>query len=432
MHRAPPPNALPPREQERGVPRRRLFLLSGAAAGGALLAAGCSAGKDEEGGGGGDGGSAEHPATAPSGILGVNFNEDPTEVTYPRLRGASASWVRGFLPMPQVDQGPVGEQRAVATLLDAHEQQYGTVLSLKFPYRQRALPAPGSGAMEDELARVDKVARAVLDKVDILVIGNEPFLESRRADREGPALNRFYEHVAGHLVAYRRKHFPRGCRTRLYMGALNHLDDPAERTAATRRWLEFVHGTRELEGVDIHPHVTSLDAAQQYLDYVVPHLRSDQKFLATEFSLVLNWRAHLGDRVPPRFARRYGVAPDTRVWQLLKSAVDHPFPQDKWNAFLAMSPWFHKNRHYLRDQVRRFRDTGKLAVATYGVAQADAMVRNIGPGKQPWMLNSLYATRTVRQERKGETGRTQPWFEDFRSLQRHRDRLPVRTATTRT
>ncbi len=428
MHRLPPSDPCTPHPGSPGMPRRRLLLGASAAA---LLAAGCSAEGDGDGGHQG-GGSAQRPAAAPSGILGANFNEDPGEVSFARLRGVSASWVRGFLPMPQADRGPVREQRAVAALLAAHEQHYGTVLSLKFPYRQRALPAPGSRAMEAELARVEKAARAVLGKVDILVIGNEPFLESRRADREGPALNTFYEHVAEHVVTYRRKHFPDGCRTRLYMGALNHLDNPAERTPATRRWLDFVHGAPEIEGVDIHPHVTSLDAAQQYLDYVVPHLRSDQKFLATEFSLVRHWRAHLRDRIPPRFARRYDIAPDTRVWQLLKTAVDTPFPQEKWDAFLSLSPWFHKNRHYVRDQVQRFRDTGKLAVATYGVAQADAMVRDIGPDKQPWLLNSVYATRTVRAHEDGATGHTTAWFDDFAALQRPRDRRPVRTSRTST
>ncbi|MEU5835313.1 hypothetical protein ABZ820_16790 [Streptomyces diacarni] len=423
----PLPAKVPPRAAEPGVPRRRLLFGASAAV---LLAAGCSG--EEGDGGGGDSGPSQRPAAAPSGALGANFNEDPSEVSFARLRGVSAAWVRGFLPMPQVAGGSVAEQRAVATLLSAHEKGYGTVLSLKFPYRQRPLPVAGSKAMETELARVDAAARAVLGKVDILVIGNEPFLETRREDRAGPAINAFYEHVAEHVVAYREKHFPQGCRTRLYMGALNHLDDPAERTAATRRWLDFVHGTSRIEGVDIHPHVTSLDGAQQYLDYVVPRLRSDQKFLATEFSLVLNWGAHMRDKIPPRFARRYGIAPDTRVWQLLKRAVRDPFPQEQWDAFLSASPWFHRNRHYLRDQVERFRATGKLAVATYGVAQADAMVRDIGPDKQPWLLNSLYATRTVRQSEDGTSGRTRAWCADFRALQRGRDRLPVRTGTTAT
>ncbi|MFG2226673.1 hypothetical protein [Streptomyces sp. NPDC048644] len=413
-----------------GISRRLLLGVSGAA----LLTAGCGEkGKAAGSGRPSDSGSGvpTGASAAPSGVLGANFNEDPSDMRFSQLRGLSASWLRGFLPMPETDKGPPARQRAVATLLSASKQGYGTVLSLKFPYPDRALPAVGSALMDAELQRVDAVARAVMGTVDILVIGNEPFLESRPVDRDGPAVNAFYEHVARHVIAYRKQHFGARCKTRLYMGALNRLDDPGRRTEATRRWMEFVHDTKEIEGVDIHPHVVSIDAAQQYLDYVLPRLRDDQKFLATEFSLVLNWREHLRDTIPAPFAERYGTDPGTRVWELLEEAVRHPFPQEKWNAFLGMSPWFHAHQHFLRNQVQRFRATGKLAVATYGVVQADAMVRNIGPGKQPWLLNSLYANRTV-QEHGGITGRNQAWFKDFRALQRRRDRLPVRTGETAT
>ncbi|MGW7516859.1 hypothetical protein ACWGJ2_14820 [Streptomyces sp. NPDC054796] len=427
-----------------GISRRSLL---GASASGAaaLLLAGCGLGGDDEGsggengsgnGGGSGGGSGDdesaHPPAPPSGALGANFNEDPSDMTFAQLRGISAGWLRGFIPMRETETSDPARQKCVATLLKAREEGYGTILSLKFPYQHKALPEAGSSAMDAELARVDKVLAAALGKMDILVIGNEPFLETRQAERRGPAINAFYEHLAEHVIAYRKKHFGARCRTRLYMGALNRLDDPSRRTGPTRRWMEFVGETREIEGVDIHPHVTSLDAGQKYLDYVLPHLRDDQKFLATEFSLVLNWGRHMRDKIPAAFASKYDVAPDTRVWQLLKEAAENPFPQEKWDAFLAASPWFHRNRRYLRDQMRKFRDTGKLAVATYGVVQADAMVRNIGPDKTPWMLNSVYASRTVEEGEDGSPGLNKAWYEDFRALQRQRDRLPVRTGETAT
>ena len=209
----------------------------------------------------GSGGATGGPA-APSGVLGANFNEDPSDMRFSQLRELSAGWLRGFLPMPEADEGPPARQRAVATLISASKQGYGTILSLKFPYSGRALPKAGSALMDAELQRVDKVARAVMGTVDILVIGNEPFLETRPVDRDGPAVNAFYEHVARHLIAYRKQHFGARCKTRLYMGALNRLDDPERRTEATRRWVKFVHDTTEIEGVDIHPHVVSIDAAQ--------------------------------------------------------------------------------------------------------------------------------------------------------------------------
>ncbi|MEW1679447.1 hypothetical protein AB0O47_40275, partial [Streptomyces noursei] len=228
------------------------------------------------------------------------------------------------------------------------------------------------------------------------------------------------------------KKFPSGCTTRLYMGALNHLDRPGGQTAATERWMAFVKQTREIEGVDIHPHVDSAEAAQKYVDYVLPRLRADQRFLVTEFSLVLLWEKHMGGTVPAPFARRYGLPADLKVWQLLKQAVAHPVPAQQWRDFLTMSPWYASHQHFLRNQVDRFRSTGRLAVATYGVAQAAAMVRDLGPEKQPWLLNSLYANRTVQHSGSGELPHNYPVFDDFRALQRSVDHRPVRLGKTST
>ncbi len=69
---------------------------------------------------------------------------------FAELRDISATWLCGFLPMPQVDEGDPSEQRSVRTLLRANKQSYGTVLSLKFPYTGKPIPTP---AMQTELRR---------------------------------------------------------------------------------------------------------------------------------------------------------------------------------------------------------------------------------------------------------------------------------------
>jgi hypothetical protein len=281
--------------------------------------------------------------------------------------------------------------------------------------------------MDEELARVDKLLDAVLDKIDVVAIGNEPFIESVPRDRLSGALNTFYETVAAHVIAYRKKRFSSGCRTRLYMGALTHLERPGTRTPATDRWMSFARSIREIEGVDIHPHVDTPDGAKAYLDYVLPRLRDDQKFLATEFSLVNLWKKHLNDTIPGEFARRYELPPDIPVWKVIRDALQHPMPEKQWRDFLSTSPWFERNKHYIRDQVGRFRDTGRLAVATYGVVQATAMARDFGPDKQPWLLNSLYASRTVERREDGLPAQNYGFFDDFRALQRPQDRRPIRT-----
>lgn len=145
-------------------------------------------------------------------------------------------------------------------------------------------------------------------------------------------------------------------------------------------------------------------------------LDKGKKFLATEFSLVQHWENHMDDKVPAAYAEKYKVPPNTRVWQVIGNAIEKPFPQKRWDDFLAMSPWFASHKHYLTQQVRMFRESGKLAVATYGVVQIESMESGWGADKKPWILNPLFANRTVREEN-GRTGRTTVWFDSFRALQ---------------
>ncbi|MFJ5290953.1 hypothetical protein [Streptomyces sp. NPDC088348] len=402
----------------RPASRRRLLGVSGAA----LLTAACSAtGKQPSGKGSKQPdptGSHAPTGEAPGGALGVNFNEDPSDMDFAEMKALSAKWVRGFVPMTDdLDQQTATQQRAVARLLDASGNGFSTILSMKFPFQTHAQPLPkaGSTEMEAQLKRVDRVLDAVMGKTDILTIGNEPFLETRKDERDA-RLNVFYEYVAEHVIAYRSRKFPQGCKTRLYMGALNHLDRKEARTQATERWVAFVNRKPEIEGLDIHPHVDSLQAAGQYVQYVVSRLDKGKKFLATEFSLVLLWQKHMGDTIPAAYAEKYKVSPNTRVWQVIGNAIKKPFPQERWDDFLTMSPWFASNKDCLTQQVQMFRETGKLAVATYGVVQIESMQTGWGPDKMPWIINPLYANRTVREEN-GKTGRTTVWFDSFHGLQ---------------
>ncbi|GAA3246288.1 hypothetical protein [Nonomuraea helvata] len=355
------------------------------------------------------------PVKLAYGALGANFNQNLDALNYRELREAKAQWVRGFFPMPATDQGDPAAHFAIRKITEAAGRGYDTILSLKFPYDRASFPAPGSAKMSAELARLDRVLPTVLNKVDIITIGNEPFIESLPAERDA-RLNEFYETVARHVIDYRRAHCGADCRTVLYMGALNRLDLPDRRTPAAERWMTFVRETPEIEGVDIHPHVPSPQAVQPFLDYILPRMRPRQTFLVTEFSLVHYWKEHLRDTVSTKFAHQYGFAPDTQVWQVIKAAIDKPFSERKWDDFLTSSPWFTSQAGFLRDQLRLYRSTGRLAVATYAFKQDDAMVEDFGPDKTPWLLNSVYAAYTV-QPRGALSGRGY-WLDDFRALQR--------------
>ena len=359
-------------------------------------------------------GYLRHGGRRSHGALGANFNQNLDSVVLAELDFARAFWVRGFLPMTAVTEIDPGEHFAVQTILSLARRGHGTVFSLKFPYANRSFPEPGSAEMEVELSRVDAVLSHVINEVDILTIGNEPFIESLAEERD-ERLNDFYETVAQRVIDFRREHGSSEQRTSLYMGALNRLDLADRHTPAAERWMTFIRETPELEGVDIHPHVEHPDAVQPFLDYILPRMRADQTFLVTEFSLVWHWKAHLRNAIDPDFALKYELDPALEVWEVIRSAIDDPFPSSKWEDFLASCPWFVEHSDFLIDELARYRETGQLAVATYGFRQDDLMSQDFDADKDPWILNSVFAPYTVRSE---ETHRAAAgyWLESFRRL----------------
>lgn len=394
------------------ISRRRLLGVSGAVGLAAVLASPARAQALAL-----DAGSGSGRLPQAWGVLGADYNQDLASVHFRELQAAGAQWVRGFFTMTQADNGDLADDPTIQAILAVARRGYGTVLTLKFPYAATVMPAPGSPAMAVALAELDKVLPAVMDQVDILEIGNEPYNESRPQD-SGDPLNVFYETVAQYVIAYRQAHCQPRCRTRLYMGALNRLDLPSRQTPGTERWMAFARETPEIEGVDIHPHVPSPDAVQPFLDYILPRLRADQTFLCTEFSLVWYWQAHLTDQIPAEFAGRYGFAPTSLVWEVIQASIENPFTEEQWNYFLSTSPWFESQKHFIRDQMERFRGTGRLSVATYGFRQDILMEQNFGPAKPPWLLNSVFDPYTVQLQPDGLPGRNYAWYDDFRDLQR--------------
>jgi hypothetical protein len=359
---------------------------------------------------------ASGPALA-QGAIGANYNEHFEDVDYRDLEEADASWVRLFLPMPQLDRGPAAEHGAVKTILDASKHGYKTILTLKYPYNRVAFPKVGSAEFEKQLARTDAVLPLVMGKVDILVIGNEPFIESREQDWDDN-FNEFYERLAKRVIAYRAQHCAKDCKTHLYMGALNHMERPKWQTKATERWLSFVKATPELDGVNIHPHIRAIEESKAFLDYILPRMRPEQKFLVTEFSLVWWWQQNMKGPVPAAFADKYGAPRNAQNWQIIQAALETPFPKAQWDDFLAQSTWFESRKHYLANQMKLFRDTGRLAVATYGFKQGSSMSAQWGPDKVPWLLNSVFAGRTIRPNADGSAAPNYAWIDDFKALQK--------------
>jgi hypothetical protein len=72
----------------------------------------------------------------------------------------------------------------------------------------------------------------------------------------------------------------------------------------------------------------------------------------------------------------------------------------------------------MADMAAAFRHTGRLAVAGYGITQDEGAVKDRGPGKTPWVFNSIFCPYVTQKGADGLPGQNVTWADEFRTLQR--------------
>jgi hypothetical protein len=158
-------------------------------------------------------------------------------------------------------------------------------------------------------------------------------------------------------------------------------------------------------------------ANQLMLSYVLPWLRPDQKFLVTEFSLVLLWQQHLSDPVSPDFTSKYNLPASLEVYQFINRALQSPVADAEWRDFLESCTWYMQQSEFLLNAYNLFRSTGKLGVANYGMLQSWTKGVRFTDRSMPWLLNALFASATVKPRANGSWVENFPWAEEFTNLQ---------------
>lgn len=363
-------------------------------------------------------------STCALGALGANFNEHLTWINHSELQNVKASWIRGFIDMHQINPQALTQDANMQSLFNARDAGFNTILSLKWNYSNTDFPTPGSPAHTAELDTLTNVLNHIMGQVDILVIGNEPYIEAKAAQTNRNRLNVFYESMAETAISLKQHHTQKqgGDRltpkkTKLYMGALNRLDLPIKRTPSIERMLNYIASRPDLAGVDLHLHIPTLEGHKAMLDYALSFLRPDQSFLATEFSLVWHFKNHMADPVSHHFCRKYRFPVGTKVHQLLSAGIQEPFSYEQWEEFLRGEPWYMSRVGFLEKAMRLYRATGRLEVATYGFCPMRYRKRAVEVGDTPWMLNGVYAPSMVKVMEGGGRFGNFPWAEEFVTAQ---------------
>jgi hypothetical protein len=349
--------------------------------------------------------------------LGVNYNGQFNFIDFNNIQRTRTEWVRGFIDFFQFYAHPdqLQNDSRIVDYLQLEDHGYKTILNIKWDFSNKNFPDTSSGEMAGYESFLVKLLDRVWDKTSIIVIGNEPFIESKTTNR-GPALVRFYERVAHDVERYEDQKGPNG-HIPIFMGAFNNLYLASWQTNSVNDLLSFVYKDSSIAGVDLHIHHDDISQIKTEMDYVNGKIRNDQRILITEFSLVKYFESKLNLTIPTVFANNYGYDTQMKNYQYIDKALKNPVEQAEWNDFLKSSVWFESHKKYLLNAFNIFKGYYKVAVATYGIRQSYPPGKDFTVNTMPWILNSIYANRTVKPDASGLTPFNYGWIDDFLQAQ---------------
>lgn len=342
--------------------------------------------------------------------LGVNYNGFSRAYRSEDVARSGASWMRVFIDVRRLQAlGPDAfrRDRDLLAIKRMHQDGYHVIVNLKYDYSSGTFPADASSAEFKALrAFTTQVLQQVYASTDILVVGNEPFIESTTANRAG--LVDFYRHITNHVINWSHQ---TGRRIPIYIGAFNHLEKPRARTPAVKALMRYARNTPAIAGIDLHLHVQAVDQMQQAMRFARSEIGDEKQMIVTEFSLKNYFRKQLTRQLNPRFAAKWQVNPDWQVWQYLNNVVKKPVPQAQWLAFLRSHQWFTRVDGFL-SQAKQAMDDQRVTIATYAIRQTQ---HKIGPRSDPWILNGLWCSQACKPEASGAPSASY-WLTPFRQL----------------
>ena len=366
--------------------------------------------------------------------LGFNLNgaienyTGPTKTTIDQL---NSRWARGFLDyfffFDKDNDYPnrLNNSPKLSNIAELKAQGYQTIISIKWDFKNpaRNMPPPGP-LMDTYKARLVELYDKIWDNVDVIVVGNEPFIESPGAvPSTAFHLRNFYDEMLKTTIEYRAASSRPN--TPIYLGAFNRLADSAFQNAANDL-LQLARDTPEVTGVDLHIHHldAGFDEMKTSVNYAKDRLRADQKFISTEFSPMRYWKTHNDDNINADFAQQYGVVPEWKVHEYLndrlaKQAAGNGVTHAEWLDFVGSHPWYENLQNgYLTQAFNTFMETApdQFELATYGVWQQFGNNATFDVGTDPWILNGIIVNRTVAPKADGTFELNKYYHLDFDRL----------------
>ncbi|MCS3800710.1 hypothetical protein [Niastella sp. OAS944] len=335
--------------------------------------------------------------------IGVNYNESFQEIRRGELSSSKTKWVRGFIDvLMHYDNQDLTTNAKINQYLTVKDLGYKTVLNLKFNFMARAYPAVNSTAWNNYISFIDKVLDRVIAKTDVIVVGNEPFIESETSTWDEP-LNSFYKAAANRVNQYLTA---RNIQRPIFVGSFDNMYQSGRQTnAGINNLLAWCKATSWVAGIDLHIHHNNNPEITTVFNFVNDKIRDNQKIIITEYSLMKWWRDNLSNDLTSQFLTACNASTTdnifpppagiTKVWQYIDYALKNPRKVEEWNAFNQYTPFLEDRKSYLCNSFKLFKASSKFWLATYAMRQSYPLNTDFTATTDPWILNSLFTPRTV-------------------------------------
>lgn len=352
--------------------------------------------------------------------MGINLNEQVDVADYQDLADSQTKWVRCFIEVIDVYKaGTLDTDAKVAAFNALKSKGYNTVLSLKFNFKKHGFPAVNSADWTNYLNFIQPFLAKVMPYTDVLIVGNEPFIEAERADWNEP-LNTFYKAACERTNNYFKLN---NIQKPIFLGAMVELFGTANQNdAGHNAMLTFIKSTDYLAGVDIHIHHSATEEITAALNFVKGKIREDQKILVTEFSLMRHWRNNNNVDISAAFLTKANESttdkifpPPTGVtknYQYIDYALKTPRPAEEWYAFWENSPYLFNRRSYLCNASNLYKAAGNVFLAFYALRQSYPQNTDFTVNTDPWVLNGLFMNRSVELVN-GRSQKSYSYYDQF-------------------
>lgn len=355
--------------------------------------------------------------------MGVNLNEQVDVADMQDIQDSKTKWVRCFVEVIDLyKSGTLNTDAKIAAFNSLKSKGYKTALSLKFNFLKNGFPAVNSADWNGYLSFINTMLAKVMPYTDVLIVGNEPFIESAPSTWDEP-LNSFYKLACDQVHTYFEQN---NINKPIFLGAFDNMYQSSLQTnAGYLKLLAFAKTTSYLSGIDLHIHHTTAAEMTNALSFAKSKIREDQKMLVTEFSLMKYWRSYNNTAIAPAFIAAANAsstddidpppADVTKNYQYIDYALKNPRPAQEWYAFWENSPYLQAKSSYLCDAYHAFKAAGNVFLSFYALRQSYPVGQDFTVNTAPWVLNALFLNRSVRQVN-GRNQKSYSFLDQFQKI----------------